>query len=118
MALAKATTKYVRVSHRKARFAADLIRGKAIGEAFMQLTHSNLKAGRLLKKTLESAVANAENNAGGDRTNLYVSEVRVDKGASYKRSWSRSRGRRALIERRTTHFHVAVDSNANREKKK
>ena len=57
---AKAITKYVRISPRKARFAAGLIRGLSVPEASVQLMFSNLKGGRLLKKTLDSAVANAE----------------------------------------------------------
>ena len=57
---ATAKTKYVRISPRKARLAADLIRGKGIEEALIQLLYSNLKGGKLLKKTLDSAIANAE----------------------------------------------------------
>ena len=60
MQMAKAITKYVSISPRKARLAADLIRGKNVEEATLQLMFSKLRAGRLLRKTLDSAVANAE----------------------------------------------------------
>ena len=104
MVLATAKTKYVRVTPRKARLAAALIRGKSVKEAFLQLMYSNMKAGRLLKKTLASAVANAENNQSANREDLYVTEVRVDEGSHLKRAWSRSKGRRSMILRRTSHF--------------
>jgi len=119
MSIATAKTKYVRVSPRKARLAGDMIRGKDAVEALLQLTYSNLKAGRLLKKTLVSAIANAENNNDARREDLYISELRIDEGSHFKRSWPcKSRGRRALIIRRTSHFTIALDSIANRKKRK
>lgn len=116
--LARAISKYVRVSPRKARLVAGLIRGKSVQEALLQLTHTTLKSGKLIKKTLISAIANAENGANADRDSLMVSEVRVDEGSFYKRGWARSRGRRSLILRRTSHFYVALDTATNKEKGK
>lgn len=107
---AKAITKYVRISPRKARLAADLIRGIPVEEANLQLQYSNMKAGRLLKKTLDSAVANAETQLEARKENLIVSEVRVDEGPTFKRAKPRSRGSRNPILKRTSHFTVVVSA--------
>lgn len=108
----------VRIVPQKARLAADVIRGKSVMFAIAELTHTNLKAGRHLKKTLYSAIANAENNAGANREDLYISEIRVDEGAFFKRAWPRSKGRRSPILRRTSHFYIALDTQGSREKGK
>lgn len=105
---AKAITKYVRISPRKARLAAGLIRGLSVDQATLQLTYSNLKAGRLLKKTLDSAVANAETQLDMRRENLKVVEVRVDEGPRLKRAKPKNRGGRHPIIKRTSHFTVVV----------
>lgn len=103
-----AKTKYVRISPRKARLAADLIRGLPAIDASLQLIHCNLKAGRLLKKTLDSAIANAETQIDAKRENLKVIEVRVDEGPTLKRARSRNRGSRHPILKRTSHFTIVV----------
>jgi large subunit ribosomal protein L22 len=108
MQRAKAITKYLRVPPRKARLAADLIRGLGVEEASVQLQFCQLKAGRLLKKTLDSAVANAETQLGVQRNALKVEEVRVDAGPVIKRAKSKSRGGRVPIMKRTSHFVVVV----------
>lgn len=105
---AKAKTKYVRISPRKARLAADLIRGMGVEDASLQLLFSNLKGGRLLKKTLDSAVANAETLHSVQRRDLKVKEVRVDAGPTIKRAKSKSRGGRVPILKRMSHFTVVV----------
>lgn len=107
MSDAIAITKYVRISPRKARLAADLIRGLPVQAAAMQLAHCNLRAGRLLQKTLNSAVANAEQQ-DQRRENLKVSEVRVDAGPVFKRAKSKNKGGRHPIMKRTSHFVVVV----------
>ncbi len=107
---AKAITKYVRISPRKARLAADLIRNLSVSQATLQLINCNLKGGRLLKKTLDSAVANAENNLDLDRTDLKVTEVRVDEGPRLKRAKPKNKGGRHPILKRTSHFTVVVSS--------
>lgn len=104
----KAITKYVRISPRKARLAAGLIRGLSVPEASVQLMFSNLKAGRLLKKTLDSAVANAESVWDMRREDLKVVEVRVDAGPTLKRAKPKNRGGRHPIMKRTSHFTVVV----------
>ncbi len=105
---ATAKTKYIRISPRKARLAADLIRGKGVEDALLQLLYSNLKGGRLLKKTLDSAIANAETLHSVQRRDLKVKEVRVDAGPTMKRAKSKSRGGRVPILKRTSHFTVVV----------
>jgi large subunit ribosomal protein L22 len=103
-----AITKFVRISPRKARLAADLIRGLTAEEAETQLQYCGLKAGRLLIKTLRSAVANAETVGDTRKENLVVDEVRVDEGPRLKRSKPRSRGSRHPFMKRMSHFTVIV----------
>ena len=108
MQTAKSITKCSRVPPRKARLAADLIRGLNVEEAASQLQVSNLKAGKLLVKTLHSAVANAETQLGVQRRDLFVQEVRVDAGPVLKRAKSKSKGGRVPVMKRTSHFTVIV----------
>lgn len=103
-----AKTKYVRISPRKARLAAGLIRGKNVDDAAAQLNFSNLKAGRLLRKTLDSAIANAETQHEVRREELIVSEVRIDNGPHMKRIKPKNRGGRHPILKRMSHFTVVV----------
>ncbi len=105
---AKAISKYVRISPRKARLAAGLIRGKAVEEANRQLIFSSLRGGKLLKKTLDSAVANAETQLDVQRRDLVVEEVRIDEGPTMKRAKPKNKGGRAPIMKRTSHFTVVV----------
>ncbi|MBM3198735.1 MAG: 50S ribosomal protein L22 [Chlamydiae bacterium] len=111
MQTAKSITKGVRVPPRKARLAADLIRGLNVQEAARQLLVSQLKAGRLLEKTLRSAVASAEMLHGLQRDSLIVQEVRVDAGPVLKRAKAKSKGGRVPVMKRTSHFTVIVAAN-------
>lgn len=106
----KSVTKFVRISPRKARLAADLIRGLSVENALAQLLFCNLKAGRLLKKTLDSAIANAETQLDLRRESLKVSEVRVDEGPRMKRSKPKNKGGQHPILKRTSHFTVVVSN--------
>lgn len=108
MTSAKAITRFVRISPRKARLAAALIRGLNVAEATSQLMFCQLRGGRLLKKTLDSAVANAETQHDLRREDLIVSEVRVDGGPIIKRSKPKNRGGQHPIMKRTSHFTVVV----------
>lgn len=108
MQKAKAVTKYLRIPPRKARLAADLIRGLKVEEATNQLQFSGLKGGELLLKTLRSAVANAETLLGLQRENLKVHEVRIDPGPIIKRAKSKNRGGSVPVCKRTSHFTVIV----------
>lgn len=108
MEQAKAITKYIRIPPRKARLAADLIRGLPVEKAITQLLYCNLKAGRLLKKTLDSAIANAQMQNDARKEQLRVVEVRVDAGPVLKRAKPKSRGSRVPVMKRTSHFTVIV----------
>lgn len=108
MQFARAITKYVRISPRKARYAADLIRGLNVEAASLQLLYSKLRGGRLLKKTLDSAVANAETQLDVRREKLKVHEIRVDPGPILRRAKPRSRGSSVPVNKRTSHFTIVV----------
>jgi large subunit ribosomal protein L22 len=110
MEFARSQSKYIRVSPRKARLAADLIRGLPVHRAEEQLKYCNLKSGRLLQKTLKSAVANAELQLDMRKENLYIAEIRVDVGPTLKRAKARNKGGRSPILKRTSHFTVVVGS--------
>jgi large subunit ribosomal protein L22 len=110
MSEAIAITKYVRISPRKARLAAGLIRKLSVEQARMQLTFSNLKGGRLLLKTLNSAIANAETQLDARTEDLQVKEVRIDAGPTLKRAKPKNRGGRHPILKRTSHFTVVVST--------
>lgn len=104
----RACEKYIRIQPRKARLVADLIRGLNVEEAVSQLRHSVRKGGLLLKKALDSAVANAETQLNIPRQKLHVKEVRVDVGPTLKRSHSKARGGMVSIMKRTSHFTIIV----------
>jgi large subunit ribosomal protein L22 len=108
MQFARAVTKYVRISPRKARYAADLIRGLTVEGATLQLLYSKLRGGRLIKKTLDSAVANAETQLDARRESLKVHEVRVDPGPILRRAKPRSRGSSVPVNKRTSHFTIVL----------
>ena len=103
-----ATAKRLRVSPRKARLVADQVRGKPVSEAVDILSFSTLKSAPLLRKVLESAIANAENNEGADIDELKISEVFVNEGVTIKRVRPRARGRADRIMKRTCHVTVTV----------
>jgi len=110
MQQAFARTKYVRIPPRKARLAANLVRGMKVEEATTQLRFCQLKAGRLILKTLDSAVANAETQLHVQRRDLKVEEIKVDVGPVLKRAKSKSRGGRAPVMKRMSHFTVVVSA--------
>lgn len=105
---AKAIAKGLRIAPRKARLVIDLIRGKSVEEADRILSNLNKEAARMSKKVLTSAVANAENNLGLDKTNLYVKEAYINEGQTMKRMRFGSRGHVDPIKRRTSHITVVV----------
>ncbi len=113
MKFAKAITKYVRISPRKARYAADLIRGLPVDQASLQLAYSRLRGGRLILKTLDSAVANATTQLDVRKEELKVHEVRVDPGPILRRAKPRSKGSSVPVNKRTSHFTVIVSAGTN-----
>jgi len=98
----------VRISAQKARLVADLIRGEPVEQALNILTFSPKKAAGIIKKVLESAIANAEHNDGADIDELRVTEIYVDKAQSLKRFAARAKGRGTRIEKQTCHIVVKV----------
>ena len=97
-----------RISAQKARLVADQIRGKKVDEALNLLTFSGKKAADLIKKVLESAIANAEHNEGADVDDLRVSTVFVNEGRSMKRIKPRAKGLADRIIKRSCHITVKV----------
>jgi large subunit ribosomal protein L22 len=104
----QAVLKFVRLSPMKGRLVADLVRGKKVDEAINILKFSNQRAAGILKKVLDSAIANAENNDGADVDELKVSEILIDQGPVMKRMSARAKGRGDRILKRTSHITVRV----------
>lgn len=105
---AKAIARYVRLTPRKARLVADLVRGKSALQALDILTFTNKKAAVVLKKTLASAIANATNNFNMNEENLYIAKVMVDEGPILKRVMPRAMGRADIIHKKTAHVTIVV----------
>jgi large subunit ribosomal protein L22 len=103
-----AKAKNIRGSAQKCRLVADLIRGKGVSDALNTLAFCQKKAADVVKKVLESAIANAEHNSGVDIDDLYVAEIYVDKGPSLKRFTARAKGRGSKIEKQTCHINVVL----------
>ena len=100
-----------RIAAQKARVVADEVRGKPVGEALNLLEFSKKKAAHLVRKLLNSAIANAENNEGADVDELRVSTIFVDEGLTMKRMRARAKGRGDRILKRTCHITVKVADN-------
>ena len=99
---------FARISPQKARLVADQIRGKSVDQALEILTFSNKKAADLVKKVLESAIANAEHNEGADIDDLSVAKIFVDEGPIMKRIMPRAKGRADRILKRSSHITIVV----------
>lgn len=103
-----ATAKRLQISPQKARLVVDQVRGKPVSDALDILSFSNRKGAVLVRKVLESAIANAENNEGADIDELKVSEVFVNEGMTMKRIKPRAKGRADRILKRSSHITVTV----------
>ena len=103
-----ATLKGVRLSAQKGRLVADLVRGMPVGRALDVLAFSPKKGARIIRKVLESAIANAEHNDGADIDELKVTSIYVEQGATLKRFSARAKGRGNRISKPTCHIFVAV----------
>jgi large subunit ribosomal protein L22 len=99
---------YARISPQKCRLVADTIRGKSVDEALRTLTFSPKKSARIVKKVLESAIANAEHNHGADIDELKVSTVEVNEAPTFRRYRARAKGRGARIIKRNSHITIQV----------
>lgn len=100
---------YARVSVQKACFVLDAIRGKDVQSALGILAYNPRYASSIIKKLLESAIANAENNNGMNAENLYIAECYANKGPTMKRIQPRAQGRAYRIEKRTSHITIVLD---------
>jgi len=110
MALVKALHKYARISPRKVRPFADLIRGKTAQEGLEALRYLPNRGARMIEAVLKSAVANAEDRGVRNVAFLKIAEARVDGGPSFKRFRPRARGMAFPIIRRSAHVHVGLEA--------
>ncbi len=105
---AKAVLKYARISSRKVKIVADLIRGKNIDEALTTLKFAPKASSEILEKLLKSAIANAENNHFMDRSKLYVAEIYANQGPTLKRIRPAAKGSAVRIRKRTSHITIIL----------
>jgi large subunit ribosomal protein L22 len=98
----------VRLSVDKGRLVADLIRGQSVAQAIQTLAFTQKKAAGIVRKALESAIANAEHNDGADIDELKVKTIHVEQGATLKRTSARAKGRGNRISKPTCHIYVTV----------
>lgn len=107
---ASATAKHIRITPRKARLVIDLIRGKMVGDARSILTFTPLHAARIVKKVLDSAVANAEQKKLGDVDSLKIAKAFVNQGVTMKRMRAAAMGRGNMIKKRTSHITLVLSA--------
>jgi large subunit ribosomal protein L22 len=107
----RAVLKNARLSPQKCRLVADQIRGKPVEQALQILGFNTRKAAHVVKKVLESAIANAEHNEGADIDELKVARICVDEGRTMKRIQARAKGRANRILKRSSHISVTVSDN-------
>ena len=105
----QANARYIRIGPRKARYVADLIRGKKVEDALDILAFSPRKGSRLISKLIKSAIANAGQNESIDVDTLFIKKVFVDGGPTLKRFRPRAMGRATTIRKRTSHITVVLD---------
>ena len=105
---AKAVLKYARISSRKVKIVADLIRGKQVDEALAIIKFTPKASSEVLEKLLKSAIANAENNHGMNRGNLIVSEIYANQGPTLKRIRPAAKGSAVRIRKRTSHITIKL----------
>lgn len=98
----------VRLSAQKGRLVADLVRGKPVDKALNILTFTQKRAAVIIKKALESAIANAEHNDGADIDDLRVKKIYVEKATTLRRFGARAKGRGTRISKQTNHIFVTV----------
>lgn len=105
----KAKLSYARVGAQKARLVADLVRGQSVDTAIKELTFLNKKSASMIKKLIESAVANADYKKTIDLDKLYVKTITVDEGPVLKRFRPRAQGRATGVRKRMSHINVVLD---------
>ena len=105
---AEATLKYARISSRKVKIVADLIRGKNVDEALAIVKFTPKASSEIIEKLLKSAIANAENNHGMSHEKLYVAEIFANQGPTLKRIRPAAKGSAVRIRKRTSHITIVV----------
>ena len=105
---AKATLRYARISARKVKIVADLIRGKNAEEALSIVKFTPKAASEIIEKLLKSAIANAENNHNMNISNLYVAEIYANQGPTLKRIRPAAKGSAVRIRKRTSHITIVL----------
>ncbi|MGI5849062.1 MAG: 50S ribosomal protein L22 [Christensenellales bacterium] len=110
-----AKVRYIRISSSKVKLVIDLIRGKSVAEAIALLKATPKAASFVVEKLLNSAIANAENNQGLLRDDLYIAEAFADQGPTLKRFRPRAQGRASRIRKRTSHITIILDSAVKEE---
>ncbi|MBU1566209.1 MAG: 50S ribosomal protein L22 [Proteobacteria bacterium] len=108
---ARAVGKNIRISPQKARLVADVVRGMGVDQAITTLRFMPKKGAGIIKKVLESAVANATQNEQADVDKLFVKKITIDGGPSLKRISPRAQGRATGIIKRTSHITIVLDEN-------
>jgi large subunit ribosomal protein L22 len=107
-----ATLRHARISPQKCRLVADLVRGQPVGDALAVLAYTPKKGARIVRKVLESAIANAEHNLEADIDTLRVARIEVDAAPLMKRFHARAKGRGNRIVKRNSHIRVTVADRA------
>ena len=105
----RAVGRFIRISPRKIRLIMAQVRGKKVGEALNLLSFAPQRGARILKKLIDSAVANAEENSGADVDSLYIKRIYADEGPTLKRWRPRAQGRATRIRKRSSHLTVILD---------
>jgi large subunit ribosomal protein L22 len=105
----KAAARFVRISPQKIRLVMGQVRGKNVEEALNLLSFAPQRGARILRKLINSAVANAQENAGMDVDSLYIAKLYADEGPTLKRWRPRALGRASRIRKRTSHLTVVLD---------
>jgi large subunit ribosomal protein L22 len=100
--------KHARISPQKCRLVADMVRGQSVGLALNTLRYTPKKGAKIVRKVLESAIANAENNLSADVDELKVQTITVDEAPTFKRFHARAKGRGNRIVKRNSHITVTV----------
>jgi large subunit ribosomal protein L22 len=113
-----ASVRGAKMSAQKGRLVADLVRGKPVDKALNILAFSHRKAAGVIRKALESAIANAEHNDGADIDELRITKIHVEEGPSLRRFAARAKGRGTRLEKQTCHIYISVgDAAAARARK-
>lgn len=109
--IAQATLKYARISSRKVKIVADLIRGKSVDEALAIVKFTPKASSEIIEKLLKSAIANAENNHDMKHEKLYISEIYANQGPTLKRIRPAAKGSAVRIRKRTSHITIVLAEN-------